>query len=122
MPTPILATVPVLRVRASPEAEAFYRDRLGFEVRSAYRPGDGADPAYLVMAHGDGRLHLSSFPGDGEPGASVVNVYVADLDRLYAGLQASGVEVSAPVDQSWGAREMQVADPDGNRLRFVQAA
>ncbi|MEL6615367.1 MAG: glyoxalase superfamily protein, partial [Bacteroidota bacterium] len=89
------AAVPVVRVQASPEAEAFYCDCLGFEVQSSYRPGEECDPAYLVLTQGESIVHLSSFSGDGEPGASVINLYVRNVDVLYENLKASGVEVGS---------------------------
>jgi uncharacterized glyoxalase superfamily protein PhnB len=65
-------------------------------------------------------LHLSSFPGDGVCGG-VVFLAVDDVDVLHAELVAKGVTIDvAPVDQTWGSREMYVKDADGNCVRFIQ--
>ncbi|GAB5536567.1 MAG: hypothetical protein Rubg2KO_28160 [Rubricoccaceae bacterium] len=114
--------VPVLHVASSMAAEALY-SLLGFKIESTYRPADGhPDPCYLTLSRDNARIHLSSFPGDGVPG-SVVNLYVTDVDAIHDELTTAGLTADlAPTDQSWGTREVYIADPDGNKLRFVQAS
>ena len=113
--------IPVLHVTSAARAEAFYCGRLGFERRFVYRPDPSReDPAYLGVSRDGAALHLSSFSGDGVAGAAVYLV-VDDVDTLHAELAERGVEVGLePTDQSWGNREMYVADPDGNSVRFAQ--
>src|SRR5690606_20605432 len=83
--------IPVLHVRHAAAAEACYCGRLGFERAYAYRPFEGQDdPCNMGLARDGVWLHLSSFPGDGVPGG-VVNLYVDDVDALYAELQSKGV-------------------------------
>ena len=118
-----MRAIPVLRISESTVAEGFYRDQLGFEVKSTYRPSpDLADPCYMVV-HRDGAwIHLSSFSGDGASG-SAVYVLVADIEAVHRELVGRGLTPSlAPTDQSWGNRETYVEDPDGNSIRFVQEA
>ena len=68
-------------------------------------------PAALPLPPaGDIYLHLSEHLGDARPG-TLVYFYVDDVDSIAAEF---GVEV---VDQPW-AREIQLTDPDGNRLRI----
>jgi uncharacterized glyoxalase superfamily protein PhnB len=44
------------------------------------------------------------------------------VDALHAEFTARSIPIAVePTDQTWGAREMYVRDPDGNCLRFVQA-
>lgn len=43
--------------------------------------------------------------------------FLDDVDGLYARLAEAGVEVAPPEDAPW-AREIEVRDPDGNRLRI----
>jgi len=65
-------------------------------------------------------LHISSFSGDGAFGG-VANLLVDNVDALHAEFLAKGVKIDlAPVDQTWGTREMYVKDADGNCLRFMQ--
>ena len=49
------------------------------------------------------------------PGVSVVYVVVPDADAAYERAKAAGAEVTEPVDQSYGSRDITVTDPDGNR-------
>jgi uncharacterized glyoxalase superfamily protein PhnB len=58
--------------------------------------------------------------GDGVSGG-VVFLIVEDVDELHMELVAKGVQIAMePTDQSWGNREMYVADADGNSIRFVR--
>ena len=64
-------------------------------------------------------LHVTSMSGDGVAG-NAVNIVVDDVDALHAEFVAHGVPIAvAPVDQTWGTREMYVRDADQNSLRFV---
>jgi len=114
--------VPVLHVKSSSAAEAFYCGQLGFRRDFEYRPvPDRHDPCYMGVLRDGAWLHLSSFPGDGAPG-SVVYLLVDDLDDLYAELLRNGVFIDMePTSQPWGNREMYISDPDGNSIRFVSS-
>ena len=113
--------IPVLHVSNSSEAEKFYCGRLGFKKEFANRPDEKkAEPCYMGISRDGIWLHLSSFSGDGVAGG-VANIYVDDVDKLFAEFIAKGVKIDLkPTDQSWGTREMYVKDADGNCLRFVQ--
>ena len=51
----------------------------------------------------------------------MANLLVDNVDALHAEFLAKGVKIDlAPVDQTWGTREMYVKDGDGNCLRFMQ--
>jgi uncharacterized glyoxalase superfamily protein PhnB len=112
--------IPVLHVKTAATAVEFYCKRLGFTQQFAYRFDDNQpDPCYMGVTRDDVELHLSSFSGDGVPGG-VVFLGVRDVDELYQELKDKGVAIQLePTNQSWGNREMYVADPDGNSLRFV---
>jgi uncharacterized glyoxalase superfamily protein PhnB len=111
--------IPLLHVGASAQAEAFYRDRMGFTLNIAHR-GEQLDPCYMSVSRGGVELHLSSLAGDGVAGG-VVNIVVDDIDGLYGELLTRGCPIAlVPTDQTWGSREMYVRDPDGNSIRFQQ--
>lgn len=113
--------IPVLHISSSATAEEFYCDRLGFQQKFAYRPFGGSDPCYMGLTRDEAVLHVSSFSGDGVSGG-VVFLIVKNVDALHVELVAKGVQIDLePTDQSWGNREMYVADPDGNSIRFVHA-
>ncbi|HTG73267.1 MAG TPA: glyoxalase superfamily protein, partial [Terriglobia bacterium] len=69
-------------------------------------------PLYLFLRRGDVRLHLSEHRGDARPG-TLVYFWVTDVDQVAAEF---GAKV---VDQPW-ARQVDLTDPDGNRLRIGQ--
>jgi uncharacterized glyoxalase superfamily protein PhnB len=113
--------IPLLRVSNAASAEDFYCNQLGFRKEFIYCADDSQpDPCYLGLTRDRVWLHVSSFSGDGVPGA-VANFMVEDVDLLHMQLVAKGVWIdTGPVDQSWGTREMYVKDADGNSLRFIQ--
>ena len=118
----IKAAVPVLHVSNAIAALQFYCARLGFRPEFAHdSDGSGAltGPSYMGFSRDGVWIHLSSFPGDGVPGG-VVNLVVDDVDVLHEEFVAKGVAIdTAPINQTWGTREMYVKDADGNCLRFV---
>jgi len=67
-------------------------------------------PAFVTVAQGSVRLFLSEHTGDARPD-TLIYLRVRDVDVIAAefGLQ--------PEDEPW-AREIQLRDPDGNRLRI----
>ena len=103
--------VPILRV-ADGRAAATWYERLGFRVVDEHR--FGADfPLYLFLRRGDDVwLHLSEHEGDATPD-TLVYLYVDDVDAVAAEF---GLRVRT---QPW-AREVELTDPDGNRLRVGQ--
>jgi uncharacterized glyoxalase superfamily protein PhnB len=64
-------------------------------------------------------IHLSSLSWDGVSGGVVI-LLVESVDELYAEFVAKGVWIdTAPVDQTWGTREMYIKDSDGNCVRYM---
>jgi catechol 2,3-dioxygenase-like lactoylglutathione lyase family enzyme len=100
--------VPVFRV-ADGEAAAAWYERLGFSVEGVHRFEPDL-PRYMYLRRGNVRLHLSEHEGDARP-ETLVYFYVDDVDAIAAEFGAT-VEV-----QPW-AREIELTDPDGNRLRI----
>ena len=70
-------------------------------------------PAYVGLRRGDAEMHLSEHSGDA-PGPALLYIWVDDVEGL-AGITGATIE-----DMPW-ARDFEIADPDGNRLRFAQA-
>ena len=64
-----------------------------------------------VFMAGDERAGSKATP----PGVSVVYVVVPDADAAYERARAAGADVTEPVDQSYGSRDVTVTDLDGNR-------
>lgn len=113
-PLTIGGATPILSVRSLDASLAFYRDALGFALR--WRDAD-----FACVGRGDATLMLCE-RCQGHPGTWVY-VGASDVDLLAAELRERGVAPRhPPTNYPWGAREMQVADPDGHVLRFGSGA
>ncbi len=109
---------PILRIFDEDRAREFYVDFLGFRVDWEHRFEPDL-PLYMQVSRDGCVLHLSGHHGDGCPGAAM-RIEVKDLDTYRADLLGKGYKHSRPgiEDRPWGAREMSIADPFGNRLTF----
>lgn len=114
------APVPIFRIFDEAKAREFYLGFLGFTVDWEHR-FDPTAPLYLQVSLGACVLHLSEHFGDASPG-SAMRVRVVDLDDLHRALNEKQYRHARPgiLEQSWGAREMIIADPFHNRLVFFE--
>ena len=110
--------IPILRSFDEIKAREFYLDFLGFEVVFEYR-FEPDTPLYMGIRLGDCELHLSEHFGDAAPGASM-RIETPDVDAYCAALNAKGYRHARPGVQAqpWGARDMTINDPFGNKLIF----
>lgn len=99
--------VPILRVRDAAEAVGWYA-RLGFVQQWQHRFEPGL-PVFTEAARGRVRLFLSEHGGDARPDA-LLYLRGADIDTVAT---ESGVRAQ---EMPWGP-ELEIPDPDGNRLR-----
>jgi lactoylglutathione lyase len=106
---------------------AFYRDRLGFEEMMHLDRDDGS--LWLVYLRITDTQFIELFPGgEGDlapgPDRTAVNHFClesADLQATANALRAAGIPLT--VEPKMGAdNNMQcwIADPDGNRIEFMQ--
>jgi predicted enzyme related to lactoylglutathione lyase len=115
---------------------AFYRDVLGFEVRTDY--GDGkmrwitvgppeqpdtsillAPPAADPGITEDERRTIAEMMAKGTYGW--ILLATDDIDDTFEKIQASDAEViQEPVDQPYGARDCAFRDPAGNQIRIQE--
>jgi catechol 2,3-dioxygenase-like lactoylglutathione lyase family enzyme len=100
--------IPILHVRDAAAAVGWY-DRLGFGKQWEHRFEPGF-PAFVEVARGSMRLFLSEHKGDARPD-TLVYLRVRDIDAVAA-------EFGVPVKDAPWAREIELRDPDGNRLRI----
>lgn len=105
------AAIPILRVRDAEAALRWYH-RLGFAPEFDHRFAPGL-PLYIGIRRGEARMHLSEHEGDARPG-TLVYLWVNDIDVIAA-------TFGMPVEMQPWAREVELTDPDGNRLRIGQA-
>jgi catechol 2,3-dioxygenase-like lactoylglutathione lyase family enzyme len=112
--------IPVLRMFSVEKAREFYVDFLAFEIAWEHRFEEGL-PIYCEVRRGTLRLHLSEHHGDASPGSTVV-LWMTGIDAFQAELLAKRYRYARPgVEPTpWGARMMEIADPFGNRLRFME--
>lgn len=110
--------VPILRSFDEARAREFYLGFLGFAVDFEHRFEPGL-PLYMGISRGACRIHLSEHFGDAAPGARI-RIEVEDVRELCALLLAKAYGNARPGcdDMDWGATEMTIHDPFGNRLTF----
>ncbi|WP_030157341.1 glyoxalase superfamily protein [Glycomyces sp. NRRL B-16210] len=101
--------IPILRVADATAALPWY-ERLGFLKQWEHRFEPGF-PLFVEVARGGVRLFLSEHEGDAHPDG-VVYLRLRDVDAIAAEF---GREAA---DTEWGTREVELRDPDGNRLRI----
>jgi len=120
-----------------PEASlAFYREALGFEVRNdvgyagmhwitvgpAGQPGTSIVLAPLAAYPGitdDERRTIAEMMAKGS--YAVIVLATADLDGVFARLEASGAEVvQEPTAQPYGVRDCAFRDPAGTLIRIQE--
>jgi uncharacterized glyoxalase superfamily protein PhnB len=117
------------------EALAFYRDKLGMELRNdvardSFRwitVGSAAQPDVSIVLTN----YVNGSPEDNDAVAGMiakgalygVHLQAQDLDGTFQQLRSGGAEiVQEPADQPWGVRDGAVRDPSGNLIRIEQPA
>lgn len=111
--------VPIVRIFDVAKAHEFYLGFLGFKVDWEHRFGDNF-PLYSQVSRGTLKLHLSEHSGDASPGGNMV-VNMRGVEDLQKELAAKNYRYMKPgvTSQEWG-KEMEVIDPFGNRIRFIE--
>jgi catechol 2,3-dioxygenase-like lactoylglutathione lyase family enzyme len=99
--------IPVLRVGDADASVRWYA-RLGFAKQWEHR-FEPDFPAFVEVTRGAMTLFLSEHDGDATPD-TLIYLRIADVDAVAAEFDVS------PVDAPW-ARELELRDPDGNRVR-----
>ena len=115
---------------------AFYRDTLGFEVRNdvgyagmrwiTVGPVGQPDTSIVLQppfadpgVTDDERRTIAEMMAKGTYARIILAT--ADLDGVFARLQASGAEVvQEPIEQPYGIRDCAVRDPAGNLIRIQE--
>jgi uncharacterized glyoxalase superfamily protein PhnB len=109
---------PQFRITDARRSAAFYVDGLGFALDWEHRFEPGF-PVFMQVTRAGQTIFLTEHAGDCRVGGAAYFV-VPDVDACYREFKARGVAPEEPpADMPWGPREMVVADPDGNRLRFA---
>lgn len=102
--------VPILSTSDAAAAVAWYA-QYGFTQSFEHR-FEPHLPAYVGIERDDAQIHLSEHGGDA-PGPALLYIWVDAVEPLAA---ITGAEID---DMPW-ARDFEITDPDGNRLRFAE--
>jgi catechol 2,3-dioxygenase-like lactoylglutathione lyase family enzyme len=104
--------IPVLRVADADAAVSWY-ERLGFTKQWEHRFEPGC-PAFVSIARDRARLFLSEHRGDARPG-TLVQLMASDVEAVVA-------EFGRPAGEPPYGCDLELRDPDGNRLRISRLA
>ena len=120
---PMKQLTPMLSVADVQRSAAFYRDKLGFEVKHHLTLNDGT--WYWCSLKRDGVELMLNSPDDApprqHPDPTVYYIYCPDsVDALHEELTNKGVEASDITVRFYGMKEFHVTDPDGHHLCFGQ--
>jgi uncharacterized glyoxalase superfamily protein PhnB len=117
--------IPLFKVRDMRAAIRHYTEVLDFVMTW---PEDTPDSPVVDLGHEEMELQITTHESERLFG-SVIYVWVADVDVLFAKFLSRGLDTSGrsnspvhqgPTDQTWGRREFYVTDADGNTLRYCQ--
>ena len=102
---------PQLPVPDIREAQAYYRDVLGFKIAWIYREEYGA------VYHGATEIFFSKEEGEIRPCWNFVRV--ENADALLAIYREAGVKIVEEIaSHPWGMREFTIEDNNGHRFRI----
>lgn len=110
---------PIFRIFDVDKAREYYLGFLGMSVDWEHRHAPDL-PLYIQVSRSGLKLHLSEHSGDATPGANAA-IFCTGVVALHKELTDKNYSFNRPGldSQEWGA-EMQVIDPFGNRLRFIE--
>jgi uncharacterized glyoxalase superfamily protein PhnB len=116
---PLNSIAPILPANDVLETVRWYEVKLGFQRRFVY-----TEPPYAVIARDGVEIHLSQFKIDAKRNYTTCYIRVKGVDALYETWRVQGlIHPSATLEtKPWGQKEFAIADPNGNLLRFGEAA
>ncbi|MFQ3226230.1 MAG: catechol 2,3-dioxygenase-like lactoylglutathione lyase family enzyme [Lentimonas sp.] len=90
----------------------FYRDLLELPI---LKQGEGPLARFVRFDCAGFGIHVYEWTKPFNRAHTGLQLYVKDVDALYAELRAHGVQFNGEVrDEPWGGRVVTVCDPDGN--------
>jgi len=108
---------PILNVKDVAASIDYYVEKLGFHLRWDW----GSPPGFACVGRDAIQIFLCR-DAQGAPGTWIA-IFVHDVDALYEDYKKSGAIIrQKPTNFPWGAREMNVQDLDGHRLRLSSGA
>jgi catechol 2,3-dioxygenase-like lactoylglutathione lyase family enzyme len=110
-------SVPILYISDFEAAMTHYTTKLGFRVAWT---DDEEGANYASVIRGGAEFHITVGAGADQRGVGKLHarVPVGSVDPLFEEYKSAGVKIRhEPKTESW-AREFEIEDPDGNRIRF----
>lgn len=126
----IKGMAPLLMVFDMPTSLHFYRDILGFTVKSTSAEGEGDNVYWCLLGYGDTELMLNELyerdkrPAEADKKRNDIHYDTSlyfgcpDTDAAYAYLTAKGITVNEPLITSYNFKALYLKDPDGYSLVF----
>ncbi len=113
-------SMPILPAISVGDSVAFFVDGLGFDLAGSWNDEAGVESFAIVrMDAVTVGIAKSERSGSGEDWAAYV--YLKDVATFVDQVQGNGVRVvRGPEDSFYFCREVEVEDPNGNRLCFAQ--
>ncbi len=109
---------PTLHPRGADSLLDFLKRGMAGEEKVCERSPDGT-VMHAAVRIGDSVVEIGEARGPIEPTASMLLLYVPDVDFAYQrALAAGGVSIEAPADQPYGERRAGVKDAHGNMWYF----
>ena len=110
--------IPILRIFDVAKAKEFYIDWLGFKIEFEHQFEENS-PYYIGISKDEIHIHLSEHYGDSTPGSKVF-IICTEIEKFYKELQTRPYKFYRPSLEKafYGALEMSVQDPFGNKLSF----
>ncbi|HBM3650346.1 TPA: VOC family protein [Listeria innocua] len=99
----------------------FYHEKLGIPiVFEGYGNYDGAQLGFSEKAPGIIVWNSSNWGQSSESKVEFVFSCDTNLDDMYQELRALGVVTPEPRVAAWGGRELNLFDPDGNKIMILE--
>ena len=111
MTAAINSTIPVLASLNLQESIDFYTGRLGFKALGRFDD-------YAIVGRNNAEIHFWACNDRHIAENTSCYIRTADTQALYDEFRAKGLQISEPVSQPWGMKELYVIDPHGNLLKF----
>ena len=112
--------MPILPANDLAASIGFFAGKLGFDLAGQWNNEDGT-PNFAIVQLGDVTLGLTSSERGGTGQEWAAYIYLEDIDAFADQILGRGVSVlRGPEDSFYHCREVEVVDPNGNRICFAQ--
>lgn len=113
-------SMPVLAAGDLAASVGFFTNKLGFELAGNWSNDDGT-PSFAIVQLGNITVGLAASEREGSGGDWSAYFYVEDIDAFTDQILGRGVKIlRGPEDSFYHCREVEIADPHGNRMCFSQ--